>query len=259
MAEKNIPFQFDWMEEFNPTDYIGEYVYPNGQQVKKMKVQGQMMMFRQMFPKGKLRHEVSEKNGVFTATAYVYDDFSRLDNEYLACGTTSRTFREDIKISPLEWAITAAYGIALRNAGFGLNYVVSDADALGDMPEFGSAPDLEDLLGGSAKEPKSTTDPTPTTTVPTKPVEPKLTAKPDAKPQKKAEPVKEIAVPTEVSDEEYLEALKMVWHGNRMKGYTLAQIWEEDPKFVGWIAKTCIDEIGDAARKIVGFNQTKQT
>ena len=252
MADKNV---FGWEENFDPDNYVGEYVYPNGQKVQKMRVQGQMMMFRKMFPKGKLRHEVTEKGGVFTATAYVYDDCGRQDHEFLACGTTSRKFNEEIKISPLEWAVTAAYGIALRNAGFGLDYIVSEADAFGDMPEYGSAPDLAELMRAPGAAANTETAPA-VPVVPTAPA--KAAAKPAApKAAKKSEPVsEEIPLPANVTEEEFLEALKTVVSRGPNKGQTFAQMYEENPKFFDFVRKTPTFPGHEAALKILGYKAT---
>lgn len=256
MADNNNNI-FGWEEKFDPDNYVGEYVYPNGQKVQKMRVQGQMMMFRKMFPKGKLRHEVTEKGGVFTATAYVYDDCGRQDHEYLACGTTSRKFNEEIKISPLEWAVTAAYGIALRNAGFGLDYIVSEADAFGDMPEYGSAPDLAELMKAPAGTPAAApaaAKPAVPTAAPTaaKSAVPKATAKP----AEKKTVAKTTALPLNVSDEEFYEALSVIVPRGKHKGKTMAEVLELDEPFVKYASETPDFPVFDAAQKIRGYQAT---
>lgn len=257
MSEKNI---FGWEDKFKSDDYVGEYVYPNGQKVQKMRVQGQMMMFRKMYPHGKLRHEVSEKGGVFTATAYVYDDCTRQEHEYLACGTTSRKFNEEIKISPLEWAVTAAYGIALRNAGFGLDYIVSEADAFGDMPEYGSAPDLAELMKAPTATPAAA--PAAPAAAPTAPAAAPAvkTAAPKTKtaaPAAKKTPAPTVStLPLNVTDEEFYEALSTTVTGGKHKGKTMAEVLETDESFVRYASEHPDFYLFDAAQKIRGYQAT---
>lgn len=57
------------------------------------------------------------------ATSRVYPNYKDPVDCYLAEATASRGYCEDKpSVSPREWAQTAAVGIALRNAGFGLQF-----------------------------------------------------------------------------------------------------------------------------------------
>lgn len=71
------------------------------------------------------------ENDSFVADARVYPDYKAEEHCYIARGSASRTTSEEKpSISPREWAQTAAIGVALRNAGFGLQF-----DIVGEMPD----------------------------------------------------------------------------------------------------------------------------
>jgi len=59
----------------------------------------------------------------FVATAKVYAHYTNPIDQYLSEATASRGLNPfKPSVSPREWAQTAALGIALRNAGFGLQF-----------------------------------------------------------------------------------------------------------------------------------------
>lgn len=70
------------------------------------------------------------------ATARVYPSYKDPADCYLAEATASRGYCEDKpSVSPREWAQTAAVGVALRNAGFGLQFAIAGEEFPENAPE----------------------------------------------------------------------------------------------------------------------------
>ena len=89
-------------------------------------VMPQMAWFRLKYPDGKIKVSVKQGNNCFIGEARVYAHYNDSADCYLAEGSASRGY--DAKkptVSPREWAQTAAIGMALRNAGFGLQFAVA--------------------------------------------------------------------------------------------------------------------------------------
>lgn len=129
------------VEGFDPTYLAVDYTDPNGQTYKRLPALSQMAWFRLKYPEGKIAlSNIIEKllpSGelVYTVTARVYADY-RLDvNCFLAEGTATRgQCKDKPSVSPKEWAQTAAIGIALRNAGFGLQFNIAGEDFPAEAP-----------------------------------------------------------------------------------------------------------------------------
>jgi hypothetical protein len=84
-------------------------------------VMAQIAWFRLKYPEGKIATTVKPGNNCFIADARVYANYKDPADFYLAEGSAARGIcKEKSSVSPREWAQTAAIGIALRNAGFGL-------------------------------------------------------------------------------------------------------------------------------------------
>lgn len=116
------------IEGFDPTPFAAEFCdLESGRTIKYLPVMPQVAWFRLKFPEGKIAvNVVTGKDGDFIAHARVYPSYKDAAECYLAEGTASRSFMpEKPTVSPREWAQTAAIGIALRNAGFGLQFAVS--------------------------------------------------------------------------------------------------------------------------------------
>ena len=93
----------------------------------------QMAWFRLKYPEGRISVKVAQANDTFVATARIYPNYKDPVECYLAEATASRTYQADKpSVSPREWAQTAAVGIALRNAGFGLQFAAT-GDDFGDI------------------------------------------------------------------------------------------------------------------------------
>lgn len=101
----------------------------NGEERMRLPVMTQLAWFRLKFPMGKISVEVGSSGDLFVAKAKVYADYKDADNCFLAEATASRgKCDQKPSVSPREWAQTAAIGIALRNAGFGLQFAIAGDD-----------------------------------------------------------------------------------------------------------------------------------
>ena len=88
-----------------------------------------MAWFRLKYPEGRIAVQVNPAKDCFVATARVYPNYKDAADCYLAEATASRGYCEEKpSVSPREWAQTAAVGIALRNAGFGLQFSMTGED-----------------------------------------------------------------------------------------------------------------------------------
>lgn len=116
------------VEGFDPTPFAVDYTDLNtGEVRKRLPVMTQISWFRLKYPEGKIAVQVTAaKDGIFIASAKVYPCYKDPAEFYLAEGTASRKYMpEKPTVSPREWAQTAAVGIALRNAGFGLQFAMA--------------------------------------------------------------------------------------------------------------------------------------
>jgi len=112
------------VEGFDPTPLAVEYPdQGNGTMSKRLPVMVQLAWFRLRYPDGRIAITVTPEKEGFVAKARIYKDYQDLDNHFIA---EADAFREPNPQRPMvsarEWAQTAAVGIALRNAGFGLQF-----------------------------------------------------------------------------------------------------------------------------------------
>ena len=112
------------VEGFDPTPLAVEYVDLNTQEKRsRLPVMAQLAWFRLKYPEGRVSVAVTAAKDCFVATARVYPSYTNPPEQYLSEATASRGYQADKPtVSPREWAQTAAIGIALRNAGFGLQF-----------------------------------------------------------------------------------------------------------------------------------------
>lgn len=130
------------VEGFDPEPFAVEYAdLESGEIRKRLPVMVQMAWFRLKYPEGKITTKVTSGKDCFVATARVYPSYRDSDDCYLAEATASRGYlAEKPSVSPREWAQTAAVGIALRNAGFGLQFGMAGEDFPAVAPdELGTA------------------------------------------------------------------------------------------------------------------------
>jgi hypothetical protein len=112
------------VEGFAPEKYAVDYTdLETGETRKRLPVMAQVAWFRLKYPEGRFSLTVQAGKDCFAATARVYMHYNDPPEHFLSEATASRGFVQDKPtISPREWAQTAALGIALRNAGFGLQF-----------------------------------------------------------------------------------------------------------------------------------------
>ena len=124
------------VEGFDPMPFALDITdKETGEMYKHLPVRTQLAWFWLKYPQGKVDVQVQPENDIFVAHARVYPDYKAAENCFIASGTASRGASEEKpSISAREWAQTAAIGVALRNAGFGLQF-----DIVGEMPD-GMAP-----------------------------------------------------------------------------------------------------------------------
>ena len=129
------------VEGFDPSVLAVDYQDPSGQTYKRLPAMAQIAWFRMKYPEGKIAFSnIIEKllptgELVYTVTARVYTDYRMDINCFLAEGTATRGYCKDKpSVSPKEWAQTAAIGIALRNAGFGLQFSIAGEDFPAEAP-----------------------------------------------------------------------------------------------------------------------------
>ena len=191
------------IDGFDPTPFAVDFTdLGSGEVRKRLPVMIQIAWFRMKYPEGKIAVTVEPGKDCFVATARVYPSYKDPVDGYLAEASASRGEAPDKpSVSPREWAQTAAIGIALRNAGFGLQFAMAGE-------EFESVAPNE--LGAG-------TEPAPVT-----PIQEAYEVAP-AKPE-----------PTE---EELLEqALSMPCPITKFSGKSLREVLTMDPGALRWLA-----------------------
>ncbi len=118
------------VEGFDPSPFVMDFTdLATGESHKRLPVMTQIAWFRMKYPEGRLAVQVSVSKDCFVATARVYTSYKDPVDAYLAEASVSRGFCQDKpSVSPREWAQTAALGVALRNAGFGLQFEMAGDD-----------------------------------------------------------------------------------------------------------------------------------
>lgn len=217
------------VDGFDPAALAVEYTDLNSNEKRlRLPVMAQMGWFRLKYPEGRIAITVTPGKDCFVATARVYHHYSDPVDQFLAEATASRGYLPDKPtISPREWAQTAAVGIALRNAGFGLQFGAA-GDAF-DTPAV-------DELGGIIWTGEPTDVPSPN--ISASPSGPAPSAPAAAAPQ-----------PTETPLE---QALKKPCPISKYAGKTLGDVLKMDPKALVWVANkfTGDAEISAAAKLI---------
>lgn len=147
-ADKNAMLQqiakINEISGFDPAPFAVDFTdLSTGETRKRLPVMIQMAWFRMKYPEGKIAVTTEPGKDCFVATARVYPSYKDPADCYLAEASASRGEAPDKpSVSPREWAQTAAVGIALRNAGFGLQFAMAGEDFEAVAPkELGQNPD----------------------------------------------------------------------------------------------------------------------
>lgn len=228
---------------FDPAPFAVDYTDLNtGETRKRLPVMIQMAWFRMKYPEGKISVQVTPAKDCFVATARVYPKYSDSVDAYLAEATASRSFiPEKPSVSPREWAQTAAVGIALRNAGFGLQFSMAGEDFEETAPD-------ELGITGNATEQVPVQASVPQQVPQTQPEEEMYTAMP--------------ITPAELTPEEKLQqAMAKPCPITKFSGKTLGEVLPMDPGAITWVATKFKgdEEISAAARFICEYASQQAT
>ncbi len=222
------------VDGFDPAPFAVDYTdLGSGEVRKRLPVMIQMAWFRLKYPEGRIAVQVNAAKDCFVATARVYPNYKDAADCYLAEATASRGYCEEKpSVSPREWAQTAAVGIALRNAGFGLQFSMAGEDfEPSAVDELESAP--RQTQAGSRKGQEGPKQ---------EPVQEEYTV---------SEPV-----PKELTPEEKLaQAMNVSCPITKFSGKTLGEVLPLDPGAVKWVATkfTGSEEIRAAAQMICDY------
>lgn len=219
------------VDGFDPTPFAVDYTdLGTGEVRKRLPVMIQMAWFRLKYPEGRIAVQVNSAKDCFVATARVYPNYKDATDCYLAEATASRGYCEEKpSVSPREWAQTAAVGIALRNAGFGLQFSMAGEDF---------EPSAVDELGISAAQPQ------------TESAEKHEVSEPKPEPAQEEYTVNE-PVQKELTPEEKLaQAMNVPCPISKFSGKTLGEVLSLDPGAIKWVATkfTGGEEIKAAAK-----------
>ena len=225
------------VDGFDPAPFAVDFTdLATGEVRKRLPVVPQMAWFRLKYPEGKIAVHVTPTGDCFVATARIYPDYKDSPECYLSEATASRgTCPEKPSVSPREWAQTAAIGIALRNAGFGLQFSVAGDDFADLAPD-----ELKMPVGNENQAVPVATETETTPTVPS---------------QEEAAPPRELT-----SEEKYQQALRFPCPITKYSGKTLGDVLLSDPAALKWVATKFKGDAGviEAARIICEYAVQQQ-
>lgn len=217
---------------FDPTPFTIEFMdCESGETRRRIPVNTQLAWFRLLYPKGRIAVTTKRVNGsnAYEATARVYMDYKDEPDQFLAEGTAQRTQSEKMsEYSIIEWAQTAAIGVALRNAGFGLQFAV-----IGDGTGM-----LEDANSDSDKQTETSTEEKPKT----RKRRMKSAEEPTVEVSETVEETKDDVEDTTSAGEENAyqreleRAMQLPVPLSRYAGKTLGDLILEDPKTLSYLA-----------------------
>ena len=121
------------VEGFEPSVFVMDLTnLATGEMRKRLPVNAQIAWFRLKYPMGRIAVSVKAgKNDSQIATARVYANVNDGVENYLAEGTVEKfPIKDKPEIAVIEWAQTSAIGLALKNAGFGLQVALDTNPAL---------------------------------------------------------------------------------------------------------------------------------
>jgi len=259
------------VEGFDPAPLAVDYIDMNtGETRTRLPVMAQMAWFRLKYPEGKFTLNVAAGKDCFIAAARVYAHYIDPVDNYLSEATASRAaLPSKPSVSAREWAQTAALGIALRNAGFGLQFNTAgegfDEVAVNELKQplmFNLEPD-NDLAAPPATALPSMTTPAvtlqsttsqaatlPSTVLPAATLSPATL--PAATPPDPVSPAAMLPAAAPAVEDPLEAAMKMPCPVNKFKGKTLGDVVSLDPGAIVWIAQKYSKDakISEAAKLI---------
>lgn len=211
------------VEGFDPAPMAVEYTDLTTQEKRKrLPVMAQLAWFRLKHPEGKIALNVEAVKDHFVATARIYVSYKDPVECYLSEATASRRYDPTKPtVSPREWAQTAAVGIALRNAGFGLQF-----GAAGDDFESQAA----DELGVGAGITPPPAPPVVAAGASTQTGTDELAAPPAPAP----EPAPVVVELT--PEQKFAQACAVICPIKKHGGKTLGEVLQMDPRAINWLA-----------------------
>ena len=233
------------VEGFDPTPLAVDYTDLNtGETRKRLPVIVQIAWFRLKYPEGRIAISVTSTQGYFVATARIYKNYMDPVDCFLAEASASRgPIADKPTVSPREWAQTAAVGIALRNAGFGLQFHAA-GEGFDDV--------AVNELGGIAPQTPASATPVASASKAAGTVSEEYSTEPEY--SVAGEPVSE--TPAAEPEESPLDkAYKMPCPIDRYKGKTLKEVLVLDNKAIIWLAEkyTNDPEIAAGAKLICEY------
>lgn len=255
------------VEGFDPEPFAVEYAdLESGEIRKRLPVMVQMAWFRLKYPEGKITTKVTSGKDCFVATARVYPSYRDSDDCYLAEATASRGYlAEKPSVSPREWAQTAAVGIALRNAGFGLQFGMAGEDFPAVAPdELGAAANSAGVQAENAGTAAPAAIPEPAQPVTDSMAETETPQNVTAMPPSQMQPQPAVPIPEtqpapaqqELTYEQRIQqAMAMPCPIKKYAGKTLGDLVVLDPKALNWIVNKFEDKKGtkEAAKLICEY------
>lgn len=247
-ASMSVIEKINAIEGFDPAPFAVEYTdLSTNEKRLRLPVMIQMAWFRLKYPEGRISVKVTPVNDSFVAAARIYPNYKDPIECYLAEATASRTYQADKpSVSPREWAQTAAVGIALRNAGFGLQFA-----ATGD--DFGDIEQEKTGMGDNNAETDNTDNITDKT-------EPENTEQPESEGSGESEYT--VEEPKELSPEEQLQqAMATPCPITKFAGKSLGEVLTMDPNAINWVATkfTGDEKIKKAAELICEYSLQEKT
>lgn len=226
-AAMNFLCKVNAVDGFDPTPLAVEYTDLNGGTSRmKLPVSVQIGWFWLKHPEGRITVSAKAERDHFVALARIYRHYTDGADQYLSEASASRGAHPDKPgVSPREWAQTAAIGIALRNAGFGIQFA-----AAGDTLEGPAVDELGGIVfSGDPEEMAGDTS-----------------SIPDPKTLEQTPP------PSEEPEDPFEAALKVPCPIAKYKDKTLGDVLKAEPKALLWVANkfTGNPEISAAAKLI---------
>ncbi len=246
------------VDGFDPAPFAIDYADLNtGEVRKRLPVMIQMAWFRLKYPEGRIAVQVVPARDCFVATARIYPSYKDPADAYLAEATASRGYCEDKpSVSPREWAQTAAVGIALRNAGFGLQFSMAGEDfesvAPDELGAFAGDPGDGSVIPAQASADRSV--------IPTQ--MPAARSTPATQNIPEDEYTVEEPKQRELTPEEKMkQAMQVMCPISKYKGRTLGEVVALDPKAVVWVATKFMgnEEVREAAKLICDLSLQQAT
>ena len=243
------------LARFNQTFDPEKYTLPfcsldSGEQRKVLPVRAQIEWFWKTYPDGKIAAPQPRllQNGAWLATARIYANRNDPESNFIAEGTAQRKYDPKMPyISPMEWASTAAIGVALRNAGFQLLNLQEEAATV-DFSYMSYNGEVDQEQGEEPLLLDSTSQEVDTGTAGSAQDAPNHATAISQKPSSEQ--------PSEA--DRLNAAYKTPCPIPKYKGKTLGELVTADPQALIWVAQKALDpSVKAAAQMILDFAQAQ--